>query len=485
MFPAWRLKLREAKLAVADGQWDAAAELLASQDLKEFRPAKKLSRDLATRLVARADARLAGGQSLAGWHDLEQAAKLGADEADLDAFCRRHAEARMRDVATLLARGDVAAARTALAKMDDHRLGGQERRNWHAVAQSLDHAASRAAHGDFAAAILAYEEAQRQIPPGAPAALGEHVKRQLAECRKRLAPQGDLEKQLHAAVAAGEWSTALSAADALLELAPHHAAARQARRKAWNAVGMQATQAFRPGDDRPRAAAWQRNYPSRGPAGGPAGIARLTVSRGEGDTVNSDHPSAKRLVAWIDAVGGFLICTGDEIVLGQPSAQGGVDVPILADLSRRHAIIRREGESYVLTPLHATAVDGRPLRESIILRDKMTIRLGDAAELRFRKPHALSATAVLEITSHHKTEPAVDAVVLMSESCILGPQAHSHIQCKHWTGDLVLFRRGEDLMLRSTLPAAVDGEPGVTQALVRAGSHVENEEISLSFEGLS
>ena len=111
----------------------------------------------------------------------------------------------------------------------------------------------------------------------------------------------------------------------------------------------------------------------------------------------TERNRGKRIVAWIDAVGGFLVCLGDEIVLGQPAADGSVDVPFLADLSRRHAIIRREGEAYVLTPLQRTTVDGRPVTESVVLRDKSMIKLGDAVELRFRKPHALSNTAVLEI----------------------------------------------------------------------------------------
>ena len=37
--------------------------------------------------------------------------------------------------------------------------------------------------------------------------------------------------------------------------------------------------------------------------------------------------------------------------------------------------------------------------------------MGDGVKISFRKPHALSATAVLEIESHHRTEPAVDAIV--------------------------------------------------------------------------
>jgi hypothetical protein len=213
------------------------------------------------------------------------------------------------------------------------------------------------------------------------------------------------------------------------------------------------------------------SHPSRSPS-----------LRGRGVVDVSDRQPGKRLVAWIDAVGGFLICLGDEIVLGQPSPDGAVDVPILGDLSRRHAVIRRDREAYVLSPLHRTAVDGRVVTEPTVLRDKSTIKLGDAVELRFRKPHALSSTAVLEIVSHHRTEPAVDGIVLMSESCILGPNSHSHVQCREWTADLVLFRRGEELMCRTQSPIEIDGQTCLGQASLAGNCRVECDEFALTLE---
>jgi hypothetical protein len=203
--------------------------------------------------------------------------------------------------------------------------------------------------------------------------------------------------------------------------------------------------------------------------------------RGKGTGV-SERKAGKRVVAWIDSVGAFLICLGDEIVLGQPSSDGSVDVPILGDLSRRHAVIRRDREAYVLTPLHGTAVDGKAITEPTVLRDKSVIKLGDAVQITFRKPHALSATAVLEINSHHRTEPAVDCVVLMSESCILGPQGHSHVRCRDWKTDLVLFRRGEDLMCRTHSPVEIDGQTCIGQASVAGDCRIECDEFALSLE---
>src|SRR5918996_386099 len=105
MFPAWRLQLREARLAVADGRWDEAAEMLASEPLREFLPAKRLSQELANQLVQRARQRLENGQSTAGWRDLDRAARLGVGEAEIGGF--RHAESikRLEQAVELLARG--------------------------------------------------------------------------------------------------------------------------------------------------------------------------------------------------------------------------------------------------------------------------------------------------------------------------------------------------------------------------------------------
>ncbi|HMP04638.1 MAG TPA: hypothetical protein PKC45_19290, partial [Gemmatales bacterium] len=70
MFPTWRLQLRTARQALADGRWDEAAQLLASPLLREFLPARQLSQQQARQLVDRARSRIDAGQSQAGWQDL-------------------------------------------------------------------------------------------------------------------------------------------------------------------------------------------------------------------------------------------------------------------------------------------------------------------------------------------------------------------------------------------------------------------------------
>jgi hypothetical protein len=215
---------------------------------------------------------------------------------------------------------------------------------------------------------------------------------------------------------------------------------------------------------------------------GQYGSTRRQAGSAKEDTVSLLRSPGKRLVTWIDAVGGFLICLGDEIVLGQPSAEGGVDVPLLADLSRRHATIRREGESYILQPIHKASVNDVAASGPVVLRDKDVIGLGDSVQLRFRQPHALSATAVLETLSHHKTEPAVDGVVLMSDSCIMGSQRHSHIRCRDWRHDVVLFRRGDSLHCRTLANAEFNGQAMPSQVELHDNCRIEGEDFALSFE---
>ena len=156
--------------------------------------------------------------------------------------------------------------------------------------------------------------------------------------------------------------------------------------------------------------------------------------------------SPHRFMIWVDSVGGYLVCTDAEVVLGQPVPGGpSIAVPIRADLSARHALLRRDGTTYTLEPLGEVAVDGRKLTGPMLLGNEHEIQLGQSVRLQFSKPHALSATARLTPLSHHRTEPRADSVLLMADSCVLGPKSHCHIVCRGWASDLILFRQEEQI----------------------------------------
>jgi hypothetical protein len=174
----------------------------------------------------------------------------------------------------------------------------------------------------------------------------------------------------------------------------------------------------------------------------------------------------------------------DEVVIGQASPANRVDLPILADISRRHAKIRREGESYVLEPLHATRIEGRAIQSKTLLSDGDEIELGTGVRLRFRQPHALSGSARLEFLSRHRSQPYADGVLLMAESCVLGPRTQNHVVCRDWAGDVVLYRQDDQLYCRAMEAIEIDGELCDGRGRLDGNSHVVGSDFSMSLEEL-
>jgi hypothetical protein len=482
MFPAWRLQLREARVAWQNGRYDDAATLVAAESLRDYLPAKRLAQDVAGKMVERAGDRFAHGDSMAGWQDLAKADRLGGQTEAIIQLRQQYGQRILDEVQHYLAVGQTAPALALLEKLQKRGLTDERARLLRQIAQLVHEALRSAAHGYFAEASEAADRAAvlAQSPAAGDGTMIE-IAAWLREKSGRLADQEGqchrLSAEMHAALAAENWTSVLTAADSLLAIAPQHSAARQARRRAWRVVGMDVTQA----------------YNGRRPAGfvslaldkvvGRAGrrSTRPTSRCSEVDTV-AGKEQLERALLWVDAVGGFLVCLDDCIVLGQPSPGEQIAVPILADLSRRHALIRRDAGAYVLEPLQPTSVDGRPLAGPHVLADNQLIQLGDNVRLRFVKPHALSATARLTLESHHKTQPSADAVLLMADSCVLGPNRHCHVRCRDWQHDVVLYRHDGRLFCRADQPLVIDGNPVSGENEIQSGVRVEGEDFSFTWE---
>lgn len=212
------------------------------------------------------------------------------------------------------------------------------------------------------------------------------------------------------------------------------------------------------------------------------------AAHAEDDTVpgqaSSNEPRHDQRMLWVDGVGGYLLTLAEEITIGLPASPGmpGADIPLLADLSRRHVRLARKGGRYVLTPNGETTVDGREIDEPTVIEDGAEVVLGGAVTLRFQRPHALSASALLTVVSGHRTIPTADAVLLMAESCVLGPKSHSHIRCPGWTEEAILFRGGDGLLCRSSGKVRVDGTPLTGPAKIGAGQRIEGQDFAFAIE---
>jgi hypothetical protein len=179
-----------------------------------------------------------------------------------------------------------------------------------------------------------------------------------------------------------------------------------------------------------------------------------------------------------------LVCLEDEITLGQAVPGTPVEVPIVGDLSRRHATLQRRGENYLIVPFHNVRVEGQRIEDPTVLADGDEIELGATVVMRFRQPHALSVTGRLELLSHHRTRPSADGILLMADSCILGPSQYNHVICRNWGGDLVLFRRNNRLHCRAQQTIEIDGKMRGNGGEVHWNSRISGNDFCVSLEPL-
>jgi hypothetical protein len=484
MFPTWRLRLREARVAAQSGRYDDASRVLSDESLREFLPAKRLAQDVAGKMVERARDRFALGDTSAGWQDLQAADRLGGQIEAVNKTRHEYTDAALLDTCKYLAAGEPASALSRLEKLCKRGLVDDHVRTCTQIAQLMQESTKQASHGHFteSAATIRHAQAFARLdanPKGIMNEVATYLDSEAARLESKVGECQRLTSEMHAALTTENWSTVLSTADALLAIAPQHSAAAQARRRAWKAVGMDVT----------------RMYSGRLPRG-PVALAvdkaplqrgrrstRPTSRSSEVDTV-AGNEKPDRALLWVDAVGGFLVCLDDTIAIGQPSPGESVAVPILADLSRRHAVIRRDAGAYVLDPLQRTLVDGRDITTATVLADNQLIQLGDNVRIRFNKPHALSATAKLTLESHHKTQPSADAILLMADSCVLGPNRHCHVRCRDWQRDVVVYRQNDQLFCRADEPLSVDGVQATGRSEIQSGARVEGEDFSFAWESL-
>ena len=214
------------------------------------------------------------------------------------------------------------------------------------------------------------------------------AKTELENRQKGAAPKVEA---LYTALSEGKWPQILAAAEAVLVAVPEHPAARQARTRAWQqiaAIGPAAAaqwpqrgartaqpavhrpwtrsdrrQAGAGQSPRPQGSCWPTPADSQkrrassgwpvaraGSGSGPEPSGRGPVDPGRPRPLARAEAAGPkgRFLLWVDAVGGYLVCLDDRIVLGRAGPDSPADVPLMGDLSRNHATLIRNGEGYVL-----------------------------------------------------------------------------------------------------------------------------------------
>jgi hypothetical protein len=195
-------------------------------------------------------------------------------------------------------------------------------------------------------------------------------------------------------------------------------------------------------------------------------------------------------VLWIDGVGCFWISLPERVTIGGPGSPSSkpphprdvADVAILSDLKRRHATIVRTGEGYLLEAHGAARVAGREVPEQAMLFNGALIELGRSVQWRFRQPSALSLSTRLDFVSDHRPTQSVDGLVLLADTCLLGPGEENHIVCPDWPGQVLLVRQQEELWCRSRLDLTVNGDRLGNGKRLRSGDVVAGGDLRFRFE---
>jgi hypothetical protein len=495
MFQSWRLQLREAEEAFEQGRLDEASRIVAQNRLDQYLPGARLANRVAERLAERAKRYLAGGETSAGWRDLQSAENLVGQTDHLLSVRQSLIKRGFAEAENCLEADDPAGALSRVEWLQRRGVSGDQVRTLEQVARRMDSARNLARHGRFSEAESQLDSAMALRPD-----LGFIAERRNV-CRQGRIRSRELTEQLHRAMLIDDWSKALALADELLEMAPEYALAADARRRAWKMIdSRRAAAAAKLGETRfrpPQRAveAVVRRETAIAVAEAAEAPRASTIAMADTNHAQSEFEAAtidprgphSQFLLWVDGVGGYLVCREDEIVIGQASpesAQGPnrLDVAIRGDLSRKHAIIHRRGDAYTIEPFATMLINGRRIHDCTLLSDGAEITLGENIRLRFRQPHPLSATARLEFLSRHRTQPFSDAVLLMAESCVLGPQERNHVVCRDWRHDLVLYEQGEGLYCRTGQQVQIDGRLCDGRAPVEWNSQIVGDNFSVTIE---
>jgi tetratricopeptide (TPR) repeat protein len=440
MFGFVWLEMRQVQEALRDGRLEEALRLLNEPAARNQRGSGAMLVQLARAFVERGERQLRRDDVDSAWDDLLQAEQLQTAERSSDRLREALTRLGLAEVRGVLLAGEPNRAEEAIARLRARGVRSAELQVLEEAARNWQMARDLAARGEFARAAEHAERARRQLAGSAPA-----LDRFAAELTNRQGGFGHLLVRLHEALDAGQWREVIELAEQVLAIAPHHAEARRARARAWQVVQ-------------------------------PATIAQVPA---EAPRVEPAAPSP-RFLLWIDGVGSYLICTGDRLTLGQ-AAQPAVDIPLVADVSRLHATIMRDGEAYLLETVRPVQVNGQVVTRSL-LRSNDLIVLGSTCRLRFRQPVPVGASAVLDLVSGHRLSRSVDGVLLMAETLVLGPSVQAHVTIPELNAPVILYRNKDGLGVRHAGALVVNGQRVTDRAPLGAQGHVCGDEFSFALE---
>lgn len=446
------LALRQAKDALKNDRLDEARRLLLS--VQDYRRAKELLARLGVAYAVRGQRRLDTQEHEKAWQDLLLATELNETDPAVVHLREKLTRLGLDDIRDCLTRGNVPRAGMLIDQLRSRHIMHLELAFLEGWTNHWSTAKDLADRGEHAKALQTLENLQGELFDDNP-----HLKHFRARLEAQQARLPDLLARLHQSQKSEDWRAVIEAAEQVLALAPQHQEARRFQQQAWKSLE-------------------------------PVTVVERTIP-----TERHNQKQLKdysRFHIWIDGVGGYLVCLGQSITLGRAEPNASVDVPILADVSRKHATILRDSEGhYVIDAAQPIAVNGETVKRSQLKTDdRITLGKEDAkgnefqgsCQLQFRKPNSISASAGLIIVSGHPIATGADEVLLMSESLILGPSQNAHVQIPNAKEQMILANTKEGLRIKCEGKLRVNHEAFEKKALLQGESLIQVGPVTFAIE---
>ncbi|HLJ95710.1 MAG TPA: FHA domain-containing protein [Gemmataceae bacterium] len=441
---AW-LALRQAQEALKNGRLEEAQRLLCQPAAHGHKRSWELLQQVANGYVERGERHLEHENLAAAWNDLVAAEQMGV--ADSAAYRLRQDLTRLglAEVRTLLEASEPARALEMVNQLRHRSVQQAELPLLEEAAKSWALAKEQAGRGEFAQALQSAGRV-RKLLPGQDRALEQFV----VTLEHQHEAFSNLLVQLHEAAEQRQWREVVRLSEQVLAIAPQHLEARKARAQAWRVLEPETI----------------------------ASVPRVAEAAAD----PAAHPAPQqRFLLWIDGVGGYLVCLANRVTLGQATPDVYVDIPLFADVSRIHASLTRDVEGYLLEAARLLQVNGQTT-DRALLQSGDRITLGATCQLQFRQPVPVSASARLDLASGHRLPLAVDGVLLMADTLVMGPDSQVHVPMPDLAQPIILYRHKDELGVRYAGNLIIDGRRCPERGLLRPNSTVTGDDFAFTIE---
>ena len=455
--PAWIVKWR-AREALQNGQPEEAQRLLDELLAAGNRRAFALRADVVRGYLERAERVLRRDDVEAAWADLLRVEKLAPTDSDVIRLRETLTRLGLAEIRAALEAGKPVQALQAIAHLKERPAKTQEMAPLEEAAQDWILATEIAERGDFPLARSSMERVRHRL--GNRTAGLDRFEQDLTRREDRFRFAWN---ELQEAAATKNWREMLRMADEVIAVAPRHREAQQARNRAWQVV-------------QPETVAGRIDSPA-------TENDRQASLESTRERVEEIPALPKRFFLWIDGVGAWLVCLGSRIAIGQASPEGGpVDVPLYADVSRIHATLTRDEESYILETNRDVLVNGNTVSRAVLQNgDRLSI---SACPMQFEQPVPGCLTGRLTLGGR-RLPMAVDGVLLMADMLVLGPGEKVHVCMPDLAQPLYLFRQKDRLGVRWQGDFSVEGIKYKDRAMLPAQGTVSSEAFTFAIEPIT